>query len=90
MTYTMPTSAIAYHRARAERIALDLIREASDALANGRDMRTPRITHTTPAEDAVTAQSLRLLARTIREHMTQMEKGAHTTDAPRKGTTNEQ
>lgn len=87
---TMPTSDIAYHRARAERIALDLIREAADALANDRDMRHPRMTHTTPTEDAVTAQSLRLLARTIRNHMDQMEKGVNTTDAPRKDTTNEQ
>ncbi|KFI58322.1 hypothetical protein [Bifidobacterium cuniculi] len=87
---TMPTSDIAYHRARAERIALDLIREAAAALAEGRDMYRPHIALSTPTEDAITAQSLTLLARTIRTHMEQMEKGPDTTEPLRKDTTNEQ
>ena len=62
------TEQIRYSRLAATRLAIDLMYAAADALMTGKPMRKPRLPRASPAEDAVTARSLQIIATALTDY----------------------
>lgn len=65
----LATKQLAYSRAAAERLAVDLLNTAASALMNGTGMKKPQLPRVSPADDAITAQALRMIAASITDSM---------------------